>query len=67
MKARTTLKDMVSDRVMTHDRKPGVTAKTVGQKKYLDAIRKSRRDLRHRPGGHGQNLSGRGDGALGVA
>jgi len=36
----TTLKDMVSDRVTTHERKPGVTAKTVGQKKYLDAIRK---------------------------
>ena len=34
-----TLKDLVSDRVLTHDRKPGVTAKTVGQKKYLDAIR----------------------------
>ena len=36
----TTLKDMVNDRVQTHERKPGVTAKTVGQKKYLDAIRK---------------------------
>jgi phosphate starvation-inducible PhoH-like protein len=36
----TTLKDMVSDRVQTHERKPGVTAKTVGQKKYLEAIRK---------------------------
>jgi phosphate starvation-inducible PhoH-like protein len=24
----------------THERKPGVTAKTVGQKKYIDAIRK---------------------------
>ncbi|MGD1089892.1 MAG: PhoH family protein [Verrucomicrobiota bacterium] len=35
-----TLKDMVGDRVTTHERKPGVTAKTVGQKKYLDAIRK---------------------------
>jgi phosphate starvation-inducible protein PhoH and related proteins len=35
-----TLKDLVNDRVQTHDRKPGVTAKTVGQKKYLDAIRK---------------------------
>ncbi|MGH7991777.1 MAG: PhoH family protein, partial [Limisphaerales bacterium] len=34
------LKDLVSDRVQTHERKPGVTAKTVGQKKYLDAIRK---------------------------
>jgi phosphate starvation-inducible PhoH-like protein len=36
----TTLKDMVSDRVTTHERKPAVTAKTVGQKKYLEAIRK---------------------------
>jgi phosphate starvation-inducible protein PhoH and related proteins len=36
----STLKDLVSDRVQTHERKPGVTAKTVGQKKYLDAIRK---------------------------
>ena len=34
------LKDMVCDRVMTHERKNGVTAKTVGQKKYLEAIRK---------------------------
>lgn len=34
------LKDLMSDRVMTHEKKPGVTAKTVGQKKYLDAIRK---------------------------
>ena len=36
----STLKDLMNDRVLTHDRKPGVTAKTVGQKKYLDAIRK---------------------------
>jgi phosphate starvation-inducible PhoH-like protein len=35
-----TLKNMVSDRVHTHDRKPGVVAKTVGQKKYVEAIRK---------------------------
>jgi phosphate starvation-inducible PhoH-like protein len=35
-----TLKDMVSDRVQTHERKSGVTAKTVGQKKYIEAIRK---------------------------
>jgi len=34
------LKELVSDRVTTHERKPGVTAKTVGQKKYVDAIRK---------------------------
>ena len=35
----STLKDLMNDRVQTHDKKPGVTAKTVGQKKYLDAIR----------------------------
>jgi len=34
-----TLKDIMSDRVTTSDKKSGVTAKTVGQKKYLDAIR----------------------------
>jgi len=34
------LQNMVGDRVQTHERRPGVTAKTVGQKKYLDAIRK---------------------------
>ncbi|HEY1663170.1 MAG TPA: PhoH family protein [Verrucomicrobiae bacterium] len=35
-----TLKDLVNDRVQTHEKKPGVVAKTVGQKQYLDAIRK---------------------------
>jgi len=35
----STLKDLMNDRVLTHDKKPGVTAKTVGQKKYLEAIR----------------------------
>src|SRR3954471_21542607 len=35
----STLKDIMSDRVMTSEKKGGVTAKTVGQKKYLDAIR----------------------------
>jgi phosphate starvation-inducible PhoH-like protein len=35
----STLTDLMNDRVLTHDKKPGVTAKTVGQKKYLDAIR----------------------------
>src|ERR1051326_5434424 len=33
------LKDILSDRVQTSEKKPGITAKTVGQKKYLDAIR----------------------------
>jgi phosphate starvation-inducible PhoH-like protein len=35
----STLKDIMSDRIMTSEKKSGVTAKTVGQKKYLDAIR----------------------------
>jgi phosphate starvation-inducible PhoH-like protein len=35
----TTLKDLMTDRVQTHERKPGVVAKTVGQKKYFEAIR----------------------------
>jgi len=35
-----TLKELVSDRIQTHDRKPGVVAKTVGQKNYVEAIRK---------------------------
>ena len=34
------LKDLMNDRVQTHEKKPGVTAKTVGQKNYLEAIRK---------------------------
>ena len=35
----STLKDILSDRIMTSEKKTGVTAKTVGQKKYVDAIR----------------------------
>ena len=35
----STLKDLLGDRVVTSDKKAGVTAKTVGQKRYLDAIR----------------------------
>jgi phosphate starvation-inducible protein PhoH and related proteins len=34
------LKDILTDRIQTSDKKPSVTAKTVGQKKYLDAIRR---------------------------
>src|SRR5580765_3410070 len=36
----STLKDLMSDRILTSEKKPGITAKTVGQKKYLDAIRR---------------------------
>jgi phosphate starvation-inducible PhoH-like protein len=35
----STLKDLMTDRIQTSDKKAGVTAKTVGQKRYLDAIR----------------------------
>jgi len=34
------LKDIITDRIQTSEKKPGVTAKTIGQKKYLDAIRR---------------------------
>lgn len=33
------LKDILTDRILTSEKKPSVTAKTVGQKRYLDAIR----------------------------
>lgn len=35
----TMLKDVLSDRIQTSDKKGSVTAKTVGQKRYVDAIR----------------------------
>src|SRR2546426_2769392 len=34
------LKDLMTDRIVTSEKKAGVTAKTVGQKKYVDAIRR---------------------------
>src|SRR5580658_1289163 len=49
-----TLRTLVSDRVQTHERKPGVTAKTVGQKKYLDAIREHDVTLGVGPAGTGK-------------
>jgi phosphate starvation-inducible protein PhoH and related proteins len=33
------LKDLMSERIQTSTRKPGVTPKTLGQKKYVEAIR----------------------------
>ena len=33
------LKDLMSDRIQTSEKKPGVTAKTLGQKRYVEAIR----------------------------
>lgn len=37
----TTLKDLLSDRIQTHEKKASVTAKTVGQKNYVETIRKN--------------------------
>src|SRR3974390_3593620 len=34
------LKDIITDRIQTSEKKPVVTAKTIGQKKNLDAIRR---------------------------
>lgn len=36
----TALKDIMSDRILTSDKKASVTPKTIGQKKYVDAIRR---------------------------
>src|SRR3954468_19179730 len=36
----STLKDIMTDRITTSEKKGTVTAKTVGQKRYLDAIRR---------------------------
>jgi phosphate starvation-inducible PhoH-like protein len=49
-----TLHNLVNDRIQTHERKPGVTAKTVGQKKYLDAIREHDVTLGIGPAGTGK-------------
>jgi phosphate starvation-inducible protein PhoH and related proteins len=48
------LKDILSDRILTSENKPGVTAKTVGQKKYLDAIRRHDITLGVGPAGTGK-------------
>jgi phosphate starvation-inducible protein PhoH and related proteins len=48
------LKDLMNDRILTSDKKPGVTAKTAGQKKYLDAIRRHDVTLGVGPAGTGK-------------
>jgi phosphate starvation-inducible PhoH-like protein len=50
----TTLKDLLSDRILTHEKKATVTAKTVGQKRYLDTIRKHDVTLGIGPAGTGK-------------
>lgn len=34
------LAELVGDRILTHERKPGVIARTLGQKRYVEAIRR---------------------------
>src|SRR5215831_10548662 len=48
------LKDLMTDRIQTSDKKAGVTAKTVGQKRYLDAIRNHDITLGIGPAGTGK-------------
>jgi phosphate starvation-inducible PhoH-like protein len=36
----STLKDIMSDRIQTSEKRGSITAKTVGQKRYLDAVRR---------------------------
>ena len=48
------LKDLMNDRILTHDKKAGVTAKTAGQKKYVDAIRRHDVTLGVGPAGTGK-------------
>ncbi len=50
----STLKDLMTDRIRTSEKKPAVTAKTVGQKRYLDAIRKHDVTLGVGPAGTGK-------------
>ena len=48
------LKDILTDRIQTSDKKAGVTAKTMGQKRYLDAIRRHDVTLGVGPAGTGK-------------
>lgn len=49
-----TLRDLMSDRIVTSDRKSAITAKTVGQKRYLEAIRNHDVTLGIGPAGTGK-------------
>ncbi|MBI3851118.1 MAG: PhoH family protein [Verrucomicrobia bacterium] len=50
----STLKDLMADRIQTSDKKTNVTPKTVGQKKYLEAIRQHDVTLGIGPAGTGK-------------
>src|SRR2546426_6619491 len=48
------LRDLMTDRIQTSEKKPSVTAKTVGQKNYLDAIRQHDLTIGVGPAGTGK-------------
>ena len=48
------LKDILSDRIQTSEKHASVTPKTVGQKRYLDAIRRHDVTLGVGPAGTGK-------------
>lgn len=50
----STLKELMSDRIQTSEKRASVTAKTVGQKRYLDAIRRHDVTLGIGPAGTGK-------------
>jgi len=50
----STLKDLMADRIQTSDKKANVTPKTVGQKKYVEAIRQHDVTLGIGPAGTGK-------------
>jgi phosphate starvation-inducible PhoH-like protein len=55
----STLKEIMSDRIQTSEKKASVTAKTVGQKKYVDAIRRHDVTFGVGPAGTGKTLAWR--------
>ncbi|MDB6122731.1 MAG: ybeZ [Pedosphaera sp.] len=54
----TALKDLMSERIQTSSKKASVTPKTVGQKKYVDAIRKHDVTFGIGPAGTGKTYLG---------
>ena len=62
-----TLKNLVSDRVTTHEKKAGRHRQNRRPEKIPRRHPQARHHVRRRPGGHGQNLSGRGPRARGFA
>ncbi len=60
------LQDLMSERIQTSPKKPSVNPKTLGQKKYVDAIRAYDVTFGIGPAGHRQNLSGHGHGGIGA-